>query len=168
MPAGFPLKFTIAVPGQEAFVTALQRFAESITDFTPFWFSYFLPTWFAYISQSYASQGGSTGSDWSPLSAAYAAWKAKRWPGQPIGVLTGRTRSSLTTLNDPNAVLEMQPQAFAVGTKLDYPIFLQLGTARMPARPPMRITQQFASVEVAKLLQKFGHDTLKAAKLGKE
>src|ERR1700681_2917332 len=155
MPADFPIKFSITVPGQEPFVFALQRFSETIADFTPFWSEYFAPTWFSYVAAVYASGGAESGAAWDALTARYAAWKEKHWPGQPIGVRTGATRSSLTMPEDEHAVLTISRDAFAVGTNLPYPIYLQLGTGRMPARPPLRLTDQFVSQDVARLLQKF-------------
>jgi hypothetical protein len=162
------LKFSAQVPGGKEFVMGLSRFTDKISDFTPFWSNYFLPTWYAFMLQQYDTQGGSTGEPWASLSENYSVWKQKHWPGQPIGVLTGKTRSSFTQLNDPNAYTAITPTEFAVGSQLDYPIYLQLGTDRMPARPPLRLTQQFMSFDVAKLLQKFANDALKAAKVANE
>lgn len=174
---GFPVKLTVALPGQPALSVALSRYTDFLSNFTVFWADYFVPLWYAYMVFQYTSSGGDTGAPWAPLTASYAAWKEKHFPGQPIGVLTGATRDALTHPNAPGSVLTIARDQFAVGTDLPYPIFLQLGTGRrgrsaglrryrgythgggggMVPRPPMRVTPDFM-VQVGKALQEFAHD----------
>lgn len=157
---GFPIQFSIQVPGAGALTTALSRYADKIDDFTPFWNEYFVPTWYSMMYIQYTSQGAATGQPWAPLSERYAAWKRKHYPGQPVGVLTGRAKGSLTSPFHPDSVVMKGRHSFAVGTDLNYPIYLQLGTRRMRARPPMRINRFFANT-IGKLLQRFARDVVK-------
>lgn len=160
----FPLQLTFQIPGLDSRTVALQRFSDKISDFTPFWNDYFVPNWYAMMSQQFRTEGGFTGSPWAPLTATYAAWKQKHWPGQPIGVLTGAARDSLTVLGDEHAILTISKDSFAVGSDLGYPIYLQLGTRKMAARPPLRVDDIFL-MEVGKLLQRFGVEMAKQEKL---
>jgi hypothetical protein len=157
MANAFPIKLTIALPGQPALSVALSRYSDFMTNFTVFWTDYFVPLWYAHMVFQYTSQGADTGPAWPALTARYAAWKMKHFPGQPIGVLTGATRESLTHPTAAHSILTITKDAFIAGTDLPYPIFLQLGTSRMRARPPMRVTPDFMT-QVGKALQEFAHD----------
>jgi phage gpG-like protein len=43
-----------------------------------------------YMTQGFLSQGGVFGEDWNPLSRSYALRKAKKWPGRPPLVASGK------------------------------------------------------------------------------
>lgn len=159
----FPLELTVKVPGARDLSVMLSRYRDGITDFTPFWNDYFVPTWYSLMARQYSSEGGITGAQWAPLTAKYAAWKQRHFPGQPVGVLTGAARASLTSPNDSHTVLTVSKDKFAVGTDLNYPIYLQVGTRKMVARPPMRVDKLFMT-DIGKLLQKFAYDVAKKVK----
>lgn len=171
--AAFPLRFEFAIPkvyteaGEltfDEYRAALQRWASDISDFTPFWNDYFLPSWYALMLRRYGSQGAFSGDAWAALSARYGAWKAKRWPGKPIGVLTGDTKDSLTSPAGQFAITKATPNSLGVGSTLEHAFYLQTGTRRMPRRPPMQIDDAFMQ-DVARLLQRFAADKAKAARL---
>lgn len=153
--ADAPLQITVSLPGQEPVRVALSRFNENIADWTNYWNGYFKPAWYRHVTAHYETQGASTGSRWQMLSPRYDAWKQKHWPGLPIGVLTGATRESLTFPDDVNAVWKATPTALEVGTSVPHASFLQTGTKKMPARPPLRVTSDFV-VLMGRLLQEFG------------
>lgn len=175
-----PLQFTMSLPGMQDYAVALSRFSDAISDFTPFWDDYLRDSWYRAIDTHYTTQGSSTGEPWPELSERYGMWKQKHWPGVPIGVRSGATRESLTFADDGDAIWESTPTSLTVGTRVPYALFLQLGTkgrgkasgmrkvkgydygtgGGMPARPPLRVTQDFI-IQAAKLLQEFG---VKAAK----
>lgn len=150
----------IEIPGQAPLIRGLSRFAEGINDFSPYWQDYLLPAWYRSVGSHYETQGATTGERWAPLTARYAAWKQKHWPGMPIGVLTGDTKASVTNQSDANAVVTISPKQLTVGTRVPYAMYLQRGTKRMVARPPLRASDMFAT-QAARLLQEFG---VKAAK----
>jgi phage gpG-like protein len=182
--ADSPLKFSVAMPGEQILEVALQRFSKDIDDFTPFWEDYFLPAWYRSVDTNFTTRGASTGAAWPALSAAYDQWKQKHWPGLPPNVLSGALRESLTVKGDVNSILEISNTSLKVGTVVPYAMFVQMGTGRrgaaagrrkykgythgmgggMPARPVLRVQQEFVLM-VAKLLQEFGVKTARAAGL---
>ena len=159
-----PLQLTVSLPGQKEVSVALSRFNEKISDWTHYWNDWLKPAWFRHITTQYETQGASTGNQWPALTPRYAAWKNKHWPGLPTGVLSGATRESLTFPDDPLGIWEATPTSLTVGTRVPYAIYLQTGTPKMKARPPLRVTQDFV-VLMARLLQQFGVKEAKAAGL---
>lgn len=178
--ASAPFQFSIAMPGQPAYLAAVQRFADEIADWTRFWNEYFKDAWYRHVQAHYETQGRSTGGPWPPLSESYGAWKQKHWPGLPIGVLSGALRESLTFQNDTNAVWRPSKDGLAVGSRVPYALFQQLGTGRsghasglrkvksytygkrggMPARPPLRINEEFTLL-VGRLMHEFAVKTMR-------
>ena len=73
---------------------------------------------------------------WRALSPAYAAWKAKKYPGRPILVRTGDLRDSLAGQTS-NSVRKIKRKEMEMGTKLDYASYHDTGTSNMPKRPPI-------------------------------
>lgn len=160
----FPIRLDVQVPGAKNLSVMLSRYSGSISDFTPFWNDYFLPAWYSLLGQQYASQGAFTGEPWAPLSAAYQAWKTKHYPGATIGIRTGDTMRSLVNLGGSNSVLQVSKDALIVGSGVRYAMYLQMGTRRMPARPPLRVNKLFMT-EVGKQLQRFAYDMSKKVKV---
>ena len=72
---------------------------------------------------------------WAPLSARYAAWKARRF-GAGLRILerTGTLRRSITTRLEAGALL--------ASTDAPYAAFHQYGTRRLPARPFLILTER--------------------------
>lgn len=99
----------------------------------------------AQIRANFATEGaaGQSGG-WPPLSPAYAAWKAKRFPGRPILVRHGGMKGAL--LNRPQAVTVLK-QRMLYHPANRYAGWHQTGTRHMPARPPVRMTD--ASIRAA-------------------
>ena len=71
-----------------------------------------------------------TGRPWARLSPNYAAYKQKRYPGQPILRATGEMQD--------NAKIFPWQTGFKVKARF-YGIYHQFGTSKMPARPWMGI-----------------------------
>lgn len=67
-----------------------------------------------------------TGRPWQKLSADYAAWKDKKYPGQPILRATGRMQDT--------AKIQPYQTGFKVAST-PYGRYQQFGTSKMPARP---------------------------------
>jgi phage gpG-like protein len=93
-----------------------------------------LPTWLEQNRRVFAAEG--LPGPWAPLSPAYAAWKAKRYPGKSILRRTDRLYESLTQ-RSPDTVWEITPRTIRFGTRVPYWKYHQTGTRRMPARPPL-------------------------------
>lgn len=157
------LKFALSIPGLPKAAIALQRFNEKISDFTPFWTEYFGPRWRQLIDNNYTTGGFGT---WLPLSPRYRAWKESKWPGIPVGVLSGALRESLTYVDDQYAVWRAGPQSLVVGTSVPYAIYQQMGTSKMVSRPPLKMSPDFM-VDVGRLLQQWGNDVIKESGLAK-
>lgn len=71
---------------------------------------------------------------WPALSPAYAAWKARVYPGRPVMVREGDLRDQLT--QPAKAVVAQTDEVLFLGTTLPYAAF-HLGGPKMPARPPL-------------------------------
>lgn len=130
--------FEVSIAGE----LQIQRLLDGIIyrgqDLRPVW-QYIAEDFHQLEAQQFATEGG-LGRPWPPLSPAYAAWKAKHFPGAPILVRTGRLRASLTgKTGDTVEVLE--PQILRIGTRVPYAIFHQTGTVKMPPRPPIVISE---------------------------
>ena len=81
----------------------------------------------------FASQGRG---GWPQLSAAYARWKAKNYPGKGILDLTGAYRNAATQIGAPHNAITTTENSLTYGVEgLDYPVFHESGTDRLPARP---------------------------------
>lgn len=117
------------------------------------------------LAAAFATQGttGATGR-WTPLSPAYAEWKASKKPGLPILVglrpLLKRTRNSprdprqkyatsgqmmrqlLVPLSD-RATWHVSPNRLLYAPLSDIAGYHEFGTARMPARPPVDVGPTF-------------------------
>ena len=73
---------------------------------------------------------------WPQLSEAYARWKARNYPGKGILELTGAYRNAATQIGSPHNVVEVGPDHLTYGVEgLDYALFHESGTNRLPARP---------------------------------
>lgn len=96
-----------------------------------------------------AEGAGPVAGSWAALSETYAAWKAKKYPGQPILVATGALRDALTKPNSPLGARDWSATTFVFGTQgVEYASYHQLGTTSeasggMPARPPFDLDEQF-------------------------
>lgn len=81
--------------------------------------------------------GGPESGVWSPLSARYARWKRRHYPGRKILTLTGAVRNALTKEADSKAERTFGDSLMAFGTRgIEYASYHQTGTRKMPARPP--------------------------------
>ena len=75
---------------------------------------------------------------WPPLNPTYAAWKAKRFPGRPTLVRTGRLYRSLTGRGTgADARVALGDREVRIGTRVPYAIRHVRGTQNMPVRDPM-------------------------------
>ena len=80
---------------------------------------------------------------WPQLSRAYAAWKEKNYPGKGILELTGAYRNAATQIGAPGNVVEVGDDHLTYGVEgLEYPVFHESGTERMPARPVFELLEE--------------------------
>lgn len=80
---------------------------------------------------------------WPQLSRAYAAWKEQNYPGKGILELTGAYRNAATQIGAPGNVVEVGDDHLTYGVEgLEYPVFHESGTERMPARPVFELLEE--------------------------
>lgn len=92
--------------------------------------------------EQFKTQGGSGSGGWPKLSPVYEAWKNKKYPRRPLLVVNGRLRMSLTNKGSDDMVYEAGKLSLKLGTKVPYAIYHQTGTSKMPARPPIELTER--------------------------
>lgn len=112
------------------------------TDFVPFFERVVEPDFERIQLDQFASQGArGEGGSWAPLSPAYAAAKARRFPGRPILEASGRMKGSLTQAGHPDSFRRITRTSYERGTSVPYASAHATGTSRMPARPPVGVTE---------------------------
>ena len=104
-----------------------------------------------YQERAFTTGGRSTGPAWARLAATTRKWKVRHFPGAMILVATGALRRSFKIIATSRSTLRF-------GSSLRYAIFHQEGTARMPARPVIRITKKFEQELTTVIAQDFRWD----------
>ncbi len=93
-------------------------------------------------SENYFARGGAYEGNppFAPLSARYAKWKARRYPGAPILTRSGRLRASLASVTN-DSIADATADALTFGTRVPYATYHQFGTRKMPKRPPLKLSK---------------------------
>ena len=134
-------KFSFEVEGEVQLSIALNRMIRSVDDLRPFG-SAFREAFNAAESEQFASQGGAGRSGkWAALTAPYAAWKRKRFGNKPILQASGALMAALTGKSG-DTLLISEPHLIGLGAVVDYGIYHQKGTGRMPARKPISVASK--------------------------
>jgi len=123
-----------------AALRGLNALRDALRDLRPAW-----PSVLVYLrkatQQTFATQGGRIGEQWTELSTGYAKEKAKVWPGQPILRASDAMFNSLVGQTG-DSVAEMQRDSFAYGTRDRKAKYHQRGTSRMPRRAMLAVTEE--------------------------
>lgn len=122
----------VTVTGTPEIMARLSAYGSLLKDFAPFLRSEAGQLRLA-VKGRFDTQGGDVGG-WKPLSSKYAAWKAKRYPGQPILVATGELRQSLVNEGGFGAIEVVSAFELRFGTEVKHAKYHQFGTGKMPAR----------------------------------
>jgi phage gpG-like protein len=136
-----PVKLHIEIqpPGEAPIKRALVLY-QRIQDLSPA-FQQMLPTIQQYTEAYFTKEGAHEGNPhFPPLSPQYAKWKQKHYPNAPILTRTGRLRQSLSS-QTPDSIAHISPLSLTFGTRTPYAIYHQLGTYKMPRRPPIRLSK---------------------------
>ena len=146
------LKMSIQITGADEIVKLLDDVAAKVKDFTPAW-NEIRADFYELMAVQFAI-GGRT--PWQPLTEQYARWKARVAPGQPIMVLTGAMRDSLTSSSANGSVLSMTPMQMEIGTATaskrgyKYPYAHQKGLGNNPVRKvidlPLNTASRWATI----------------------
>ncbi len=107
----------------------LKLFETLLSDLRPFWPAVVTLQRGWWRSQ-FESEGRFAAAGWAPLSPAYAAWKARRYPGKPILQATGQMRRAFD-----NPQRSVSPHTLTLTVNDPKAAFHQDGTNNMPARP---------------------------------
>lgn len=86
----------------------------------------------------FSTEGAKSGPPWERLSPTYAKRKAKIRPGRKILTFDGHLRNSLRHLSHADHIARHRAPVLEFGTRHRLARYHQNGTARMPARPPVR------------------------------
>lgn len=125
------MRFTFSIEGETQIDRTLLRWAEGVEDATDLWDA--LADRFASIQKrQFRSEGDYGSGGWQALSPAYAAWKARAYPGKTILRRTDALYNSLT--RRPFGVEVIEPSRMAVGSGIDYGRLHQAGGGSLPQR----------------------------------
>jgi phage gpG-like protein len=75
------------------------------------------------------------------LSEAYRVRKAKLYPGKGILEASGDMKRALTVPGSYGNVDILEHNSLVLGTNLDYAVYHQHGTSRMPKRKPIELPE---------------------------
>lgn len=135
------LKFSFkTTPSEAQFSRAFTRFGNEVADLTPA-FEAIADNFYEGEREMFASEGGGAGG-WAALKPEYAKWKSANYPGKGILQRTGLLMESLTDRSGPGSIFELAPMRLAMGSGLKHGGYHQTGTSKMPARPPVKLTEQ--------------------------
>lgn len=144
----------ITLEGFPELLDAFRTLGERCEDLRPYW-PRFETAFYLRELNLFAGQGEGY---WVPLSPSYEKWKKNAAPGQPLMVLSGSLRESLTDAKGEGAVVNEQPRSLEIGTSVPYAAFHQTGTSRMPARPPIVVDEKLVDEMNFAALVMFGDE----------
>lgn len=142
-------RLTFAVFGDVQVDRTLEGIEENVADMRPAW-SALRQRFLTIERRQFATQGGYSGG-WSPLSPAYARWKARHYPGKTI---LRRTDALWRSLTEGPMVAVLEPDYMVLGTSVEYAEYHQLGGGRLPRRRPVELADAERR-EWVKVLQSF-------------
>ncbi len=135
------IRFTAEVLGVETLNRGFNRIEEYISDFRVV-FPSVAKEFYSIEQAQFQSQGGKGASGkWAALSPAYAKYKAKAFPGLPILQAERGLYESLTSPDAPDSIFRMTSNELTIGTQREGATAHQRGSGRMPARPPISMTE---------------------------
>jgi phage gpG-like protein len=115
----------------EGFVADMRNFAPAISE-----------EFYKAEAEQFDSEGakGASGK-WTPLSKAYAKFKAQRFPGETILRATGHMEASLTSSDALDAVFFASQDEIVLGTKDPKAVAHHRGSGRLPSRPVISLSE---------------------------
>jgi len=129
----------ITITGAEAISSRISGIISRLADLTPA-FETIRGSFWDIEEEQFSSEGGFSGG-WQQLSPGYDAWKKTVAPGMPILQLSGDLMRSLTGQSD-GTIAEISPMEARFGTSFSRGLEHQTGKDRLPARPPLEITDE--------------------------
>lgn len=137
------MKFSIDVTGERELIASFDKIEKGITDFRKEAVWVRVRQEFNRIEKEhFGAEGNGKSGKWASLSSPYREIKAKKW-GTPILQRTKRLYKSLTQKTG-DSVVEEKDLELTLGTSVPYGGYHQKGTKKMPARPPIDMTEEQA------------------------
>lgn len=130
------------VEGQDKLNDALEELELTFKDFRPL-FREAAKLFYEFEKQAFEAEGEtSAGGEWEELSPLYELIKEQRYPGKTILRRTDALYRSLTQPNARGSIRRVTETELLIGTGIDYALWHQTGTSRMPERPVIALTGQ--------------------------
>lgn len=135
------IRFQAEVLGVPVLDRAFNRIDEYISDLRSVWPSV-SREFYAIELEQFESQGAAGASGrWAPLSDAYARFKVRAFPGEPILQATHALKDSMTSPDALDSIFIPEPQQLTIGSKREGARAHQRGGGRLPARPIISLTE---------------------------
>lgn len=136
------IRFTGEIDNIEVLDRAFNRVEEYISDFRSIWPN--VTKEFYLIEQEHFNSEGAHGASggWAPLSPLYAKYKEVQYPNKPILQATGALMESLTGFEAADSIYRPDTTELTLGTQREGAIYHQRGSSRMPARPPISLSEE--------------------------
>lgn len=136
------INLALQVEGQDKLLEALDELELTFKDFRPL-FREAAKLFYEFEKEAFDSEGDSSAAgEWEELSPLYELIKEQRYPGKTILRRTDALYRSLTQPNARGSIRRVTETELLVGTSIDYALWHQTGTSRMPARPVIALTDQ--------------------------
>jgi phage gpG-like protein len=133
-------KIVISVDGKDEFNRVFTRLDANFDDLTPIWPDVRDKFWLIEGEQFDSEGSKGAAGPWKQLSKRYEAQKVDRYgAGKKILEATGELRESLTGDN-PGSFYWADKKEMAIGTVLPRGIYHHRGNDKMPARPPISMS----------------------------
>lgn len=126
-------------PGLRRLSAAFERGGDEVKDLGKHVLPKVVPVLEASVAAQFDAEGkGPAAGKWKPLSQQYAEWKAKHFGSLPMLERSGALKRGLTQSGAATARRDINDTTLVYGTKgVGYATFHQLGTVKMPSRPPI-------------------------------
>jgi phage gpG-like protein len=147
----YPLNISLSTEGARQLEGEIGRMVARIRDLSPVWPEAY-EMWRGHERTLFATQGRSAGLLWPGLSARYAAWKARFFPGKTLLRRSDRLYASLTAPYHSDQVYRPGLRSLEVGTQVPYAAHLESGKGRWWQRPrerPVVVMSKAALQELA-------------------
>lgn len=145
------MSFSFDVAGDQQVNRTLSRFNRRVQDASPA-FDEMADNLAVWNRRQFDTEGRSGSGGWRKLARKTLQAKRRKGITPRILVASGRLRDDLT--RRPFGVERIGRQEMTVGTDRKYARFHQRGTATMPKRPPMELTEANRR-QLTKILQKY-------------
>lgn len=130
------------VEGQGKLLDALDELELTFRDFRPL-FREAAKLFYEFEKQAFETEGESSAAgDWEELSPLHELIKQQAFPGKTILRRTDALFRSLTQPNARGSIRRVTDTELLIGTGIDYALYHQTGTSRMPERPVIALTDE--------------------------